>query len=110
MLNADDPAPNLVLTGADNGRTITVAVGTVVRVDLSVASPTTVFPVSSDNDAVIQEFDFSTGLTPASRAMLRAVSSGTATLLAPTYPVCPTQPGCGAAPVFTFHILVTHKH
>ena len=107
--NPDDPQPSLILTGADNGRTVTVAVGTVVRVDLSVPPPTTVAAVLSD-DAVMQEVDSTGGLEPASHALFRAVASGNANLIALTYPVCLTQPGCGAAPAFTFHILVNQKH
>jgi hypothetical protein len=97
--------PRLVLTNADDGRAITVVVGTFIDVELAVDSPTTVDPAVADRD-VLEPLGFSTGSSSRSEASFRAVANGNAKLFAMTHPVCATFPVCGAARVFEFDVRV----
>lgn len=101
--------PRVVLTDANDGLAMTVAVGTFIDVHLVVDPPTTIDPALADGD-IVEALGNSTGSTSTSEASFRATAEGRVKLFAMTHPVCATFPACGAARVFEFDLTVIAPH
>jgi hypothetical protein len=104
-----DP-PTVVVTDVDVQQPITVPIGTVIDVRLTVdPAGGTIDPARSDNDAVVHRTAMSSGLGATSAAGFVAVAIGHARLVAGEHFPCAAGVACAAAYGLGFDVTVTPR-
>jgi hypothetical protein len=102
--------PTVVLTDVDVLKPITVPIGTVIDVRLTVdPAGGTIDPAQSDNDAVVHRTAMSSGLGATSDAEFVAVAIGHARLVAGEHFPCAAGVACAAAYGLGFDVTVTRR-